>query len=334
MTRLLTALAALMLLAACDIPHQPAPAGKVIPWLPLAANLTPPVIPPPAPASVPPGTQPCQATDLVGAATGGQGGTGHFFTSFVFAGTGPGACYLDGTPPVGLRDSDRNTIVIRQQAPFMPPLQPGPALVYPGPVPTPDTALKLGQAELPIDWVTQPEACIGEQPVVPAEALISIPGGGVLAVAIPPEPAAYACQGFGVGAFEGPYVPVQTSPPPPLPAIELQVPLSARIGHSLEYQVTLTNSRDQPLDLVVLCPTYEEELFADIVKGSPPLGGKHLYSLNCAPVGSLKPGAGVTFQIVFKVPADAAPGKYTLLFALGYGNAMSSALQAPVTLSK
>jgi hypothetical protein len=71
-----------------------------------------------------------------------------------------------------------------------------------------------------------------------------------------------------------------------------------------------------------------------LVNGSPPLGAKHIYSLNCGPVGLLKPGAAVTFQMVFKVPADAAPGKYTLVFMLGYWNAMTNSAEALVTISQ
>jgi hypothetical protein len=128
--------------------------------------------------------------------------------------------------------------------------------------------------------------------------------------------------------------PAQAIPPPPLPEISLELPLRAQVGQPLEYRVTLTESRSQPLDLVALCPTLEEELFADISTGKGPLGGKHVYSLNCKPVGTLKPGAHVTFRMVFKVPADAAPGTYTFTFGLGYWNAMTSLLQAPVTISR
>ena len=69
-----------------------------------------------------------------------------------------------------------------------------------------------------------------------------------------------------------------------------------------------------------------------IVHGSPPLGGKHIYALNCGEAGPIQPGASVTFQMVFLVPVSAAPGRYTLTFGLGYLNAMTSFAQAVVTL--
>ena len=327
----MAALAALLMLGACETSQQPA--VRVIPWLPLAPNVNPPS-PSVAPAVVPPGTPPCQATGLVGAVIGTNGATGHVLTTFAFAGVSPASCYLQGAPAVGLVDANDQAIAISQRPPFMPPLQRGPAVVDPGPPPTPNTAVKIGEAGLVVDWVTQPEGCPGSTPVVPAKALIAIPAGGILSVGIPSGPPAYMCQGLGVGVFEGPYVPVQASPPPPLPAISLELPHSARAGQSLEYLMTLTESRGQPLDLVALCPTYDEELYADIVHGSPPLGGKHVYSLNCAPAGTLRPGASITFRLVLKVPSDAAPGDYTFAFGLGYWNAMSRVLQTSVTITQ
>jgi hypothetical protein len=331
MERLVAALAALLMLGACDSSQQPA--ARVIPWVPLAPNLTPPS-PSVAPVVLPPGTPPCQATGLVGAVIGSNGATGHALTSFAFAGVGPASCYLEGAPAVGLVDGSGQAIAFKQRPPFMPSQQPGPALVDPGPPPTPNTAVKIGEAGLVIDWATQPEVCPGGTPVVPAEALIAIPGGGILSVTIPAGPPAYVCQGLGVGDFEGPYLPVQASPPPQLPAISLELPHSVRVGQPLEYLMTLTETRAQPLDLVALCPTYDEELYADIVNGSPPLGGKHVYSLNCAPAGTLKPGASATFRLVLKVPTDAAPGTYTFAFGLGYWNAMTRVLQTSVAITK
>ena len=112
----------------------------------------------------------------------------------------------------------------------------------------------------------------------------------------------------------------------------MQVPSSGHIGQGLPYLVTLTNEGTQPTDFTSLCPNYEEELFADIVHGSPPLGGKHLYALNCGEAGPIQPGASVTFQMVFLVPRGAPPGTYTLTFGLGYLNSMTSFAQAVVTL--
>jgi hypothetical protein len=340
MARVLLALSVLILLAGCENPPHPVPPESgsgpipgVIPWSPLTPNLTPP---PPAqgPVPLPPGTPPCQATDITGVVFAQNGAGGHIFIGIRLAGVSGGVCFLDGTPAIGLLDSSGHAIAFRQLPPFGATPQPGPALIEPGPAPTPGLGLTVGQADLTIDWVTQPEACPpGTQPVVPAKALIAIPAGGILTVAIPPEPGAYLCSGLGVGNFEGPYVPVQSSPPPPLPAISMSVPSTGRIGVAFPYLVTLTNDHPQALDLSALCPTYEEELIpGDLQRGGSPLGGKHLYALNCRPVGLIPPGGAVTFQMVFLVPAGAAAGKYTLFFGLGYWNALTSFSQATVTL--
>jgi hypothetical protein len=339
MARAVLALTVLILLAGCqnNAPH-PVPPGSgsgpiagVIPWTPLTPNLTPPA-PSLGPAPLPPGTPPCQAADLIGIVFGQNAAGGRIYISIRFTGANGAPCYLDGTPSVGLVDSKGHAIAFRQRTLFGVTPQPGPALIAPGPSPTQGLGLKLGQADLMIEWVTQPELCPGVQPEVPAQALIAIPAGGIFTAALPAAPAAAACSGLGVGGFQGPYIPVQPSPPPALPAISMQVPSSGRVGTALPYLVTLTNDHKQPVDLVALCPTYEEELFADPAKGSPPLGGKHIYALNCGPAGSIQPGASITFQMVFLVPVDATPGAYTLVFMLGYWNAMTSFAQAPVTL--
>jgi len=342
MARTAVGLGLSVLLAGCmvrqPLPQQvelqpSAPAGQVIPWSPLAPNFTPPA-PSMGPAPLPPGTAPCQANDLVASAIGSNGATGHVITSFGFAGSGT-VCFLEGSPSVGILDSKGSPIEFRQRAPYFPPAHPGRALIQPGAAPAPHTETRVGQATLNIDWISQPEACPVVDPtqrVQPATAVIAIPGGGIVEIPIPLEPAAYACAGLGVGVFEGPYVPIQPGPPPPLPAISMQVPSSGRIGQALPYLVTLTDDKNQPTDFTSLCPNYEEELFADIQHGSPPLGGKHLYALNCGEAGPIQPGASVTFQMVFLVPLDAKPGTYTLTFGLGYLNAMTTFAQAEVTL--
>jgi hypothetical protein len=342
MARAAIGLVLLVLVAGCQKLPAPAsalssppapPPGQVVPWTPLAPNWAPPA-PSLGPAPLPPGTPPCQANDLAASVTGSNGATGHVITSFGFAGTGT-VCYLEGSPSVGILDSKGSPIGFRQRAPYFPPTHPGRALIQPGAVPAPYTETKVGQASLNIDWISQPEACPVVDPTQraqPATAVIAIPAGGIIEVPIPLEPAAYACAGLGVGVFETPYVPMQPGPPPPLPALSMQVPASGHIGQALPYLVTLTNEGSQRTDFTSLCPNYEEELFADIVHGSPPLGGKHLYALNCGEAGPIQPGASVTFQMVFLVPVSAAPGKYTLTFGLGFLNAMTSFAQAVVTL--
>jgi hypothetical protein len=335
MARLAGALLALALVAACAAVHPPAasqsPAGGVIPWLPLEPKLIAPPASSPSPIPVPPGTPACTADRLQGGWTGVNGATGHFFTYLAVSGLGPGQCYLQGAPSVTVVDKAGQVLAIGQRTLYGGFAHSDPALVDPGPLPSRDSALKFGQAGLSIDWVTQPEACPGTQGLQVQKARIAIPGSGVLEIPIPTEPAAYACQGLGVGYFEGPYIGVAPAEPA-VPSIRLEAPDKAVAGRDLEYLVTLTNDTTQPIDLVALCPTFEEELFADLVNGSPPLGGKHIYALNCAPAGTIKPGASRTFQMVYRVTPDATPGTYTLVFMLGHWNAMTRDARHDVTV--
>ncbi len=339
MSRRTLLLAGLVLLAVAGCgPLHPlsaasSPAGT-IPWKALPANLTPIPLPSPQGTPVPPGTPACTAGDTAGAAVGSQGATGHVIASFAFAGTGKIDCYVDGTPTLTVLDGAGKALPFASRAPFFPPVVTGPQLVSPGLLPEPHVGLKYGQAGLSIDWVSQPELCPGQAGVTIAKAVIAISGGGSLTIALPATPLAYACQGLGVGSFESPPVPMESAPVPDLPSIKLAVQGPAILGKPFEYLVTLTNDTKQPMNLTSWCPNYEEEMFPDVVAGSPPLGGKHLYMLNCAPAGTMAPGASRIFQMIFNVPADATPGTYTIAFLMGYSNAMTTNVQHPGVVVK
>ena len=340
MSRALLAIAGVLMLAtACGPLHQlPAaqatPPPGTIPWLPLPAVLTPIPVPSPQAAPVPAGTPACRAAGLAGAALGSQGATGHVITTIAFAGTGSEACYLEGTPTVTALNQAGQVIAIKQQAPFFPPQVTGPQLVEPGPAPVqvPGIAVKYGWASFSLDWVSQPEACQGQSPVTIASVRVGIPAGGSLPIAMPTAPAAYACAGLGVGSFESPPVAGPPAAIPSVPVARISLLGSAIAGKPFAYLVTLTNDTKSPMDLVGSCPSYEEEMFADIAHGSAPLGGKHFYMLNCSPAGTLTPGGSQTFEIVFPVPANATPQTYTLLFSILVGNRMNQPAQATVVV--
>jgi hypothetical protein len=328
---------ALLAVAGCG-PLRPLSAASTtagtIPWKALPADLTPVPVPSPQARPVPPGTPACTAANLAGAAVGSQGATGHVIASFAFAGTGKGDCFVNGAPTLTVLDSAGKALPFVARAPFFPPDVTGPQLVSPGPVPEPRVALKYGQVEFSIDWVSQPEGCPGQGGVTIARVVVTISGGGSLTIPLSPVPVAYACQGLGVGSFESPPMAVEPIPVPDLPAVKLGVQGPAIPGKPFEYLVTLTNDTKQPMNLASKCPNYEEELFPDVVSGSPPLGGKHFYMLNCAPAGTLAPGANRTFQMIFSVPADATPGTYTLVFFMGYSNAMTKNVYRSVVVVK
>jgi hypothetical protein len=310
------------------------PSG-VIPWLSLPALLGAPVTPSSAPSPLPAGTQPCTPAQLQVENLGSQGGTGQWFTYFGFAGRGPVACFVQGTPSVALFDSSGHLLPFKSRSPYLGPYSTEPVLVEPGPLPDPNTNLKSGQAGLTVDWVTQPEACPGSAGIQVAEAKITLHGDGpALSVALSSKTVAgYTCGGLGIGSFEGPPPPVEQPVVLPLPKIALKVPSSVRAGEVLVYQVTLTNDTLQPMDLVANCPNYGEQLFPGDPSGIPPVALKPLFQLNCAPAATIQPAASLTFEMRLSVPGDDAPGTYALVFTLGYWNAMTNPTSAQVTIS-
>ena len=330
--RTLTVGLALFVLTACGSVRPTVTAEQQpIPWLRLTANLTPPPVSSPQPFPVPPGTRACTAHDLIAVVDGSQGATGNVVTSFTFAGTGTSACFLNGTPHVTLLDAASHDLAFTQHAPYFAAEVLGPALVEPGPSPEPHTALKVGQASLTIDWVSQPEACLGEPPASVAGVRIGILGGGTVTVQISSVPAGYACQGVGVSSFEGPSMPVETSPPPALPKVAVHAPSSSKAGEQYRYTVTLTNKTTAAMDLVANCPNYFE---AFITPGNGlPLTGKQFYQLNCAPAGTLAPGDAATFEIKLDVPPDVPHGAYSLTFVLGWRNAFGKTASPPVQVT-
>jgi len=316
-------LAAVILIAACGAVHPLTTSHGPVPWLPLAPDLTPRPVAAPQAVPVPPGTPVCTLADLNGAFTGRNGAGGHALASFAFSGRRGQACQVEGTPAVTLLDAAGRDLGFKERAPFAPDVLSGPALVQPGPAPIEGEGLKYGQAGFTIDWVSQPEACPGEAGSLVGSVRVGIANVGTLTLRLPLLPVAYACQGVGVAALAGPPIQVEAPPEPPVPAPAIVAPTRVKAGEQLKYTVNLTNPTKLAIDLRQHCPNYEEELFADIVHGSPPLGGKHFYALNCKPAGVLEPGKSMSFAMVLQVPADAAPGIYTLIFDIGNSNAMT-----------
>jgi hypothetical protein len=340
MVRLSLAAGAAVLLIGCGAVHpltsnaSPVPStGSTVPWLPLAADLTPLPVSSPQAAPVPMGTPACTLAQLEPAFVGSNGAGGHVLTSFGFATRGVNACRLDGTPTITLLDASGHDLAFKNRAPFFPNEVSGPALVDPGPMPTFGTGFKDGQARLTIDWISQPEACQGETAAMVAKVRIAISGVGTLTIRIPDEPAGYRCQGVGVGALADPPIEDNSPPEPPAPDPSIAAPSKVKAGDQLRFVVTLSNPTKLPIDLRAHCPNYEEELFFDIQAGSPPLGGKHFYGLNCEAAGILMPGKPMAFAMVLQVPADATRGTYTLVFNIGSSNAMTKfATQATVAI--
>jgi hypothetical protein len=87
------------------------------------------------------------------------------------------------------------------------------------------------------------------------------------------------------------------------------------------------------MDLVANCPSYGEVLVPGNANGSPPVGIKPLFQLNCKPAGTLQPSASLAFEMRLSVPRDTTPGSYSVFFTLGYWNTMTKPISAAVTVS-
>jgi hypothetical protein len=90
----------------------------------------------------------------------------------------------------------------------------------------------------------------------------------------------------------------------------LNAPAEARPGTRITYYVTLRNAGNRDYDMRP-CPDYAEGF-----------NGKQFlaeYQLNCSPVGPLKPGAQVTFEMRLDVPKEIGPGTRDLSWFLSDG---------------
>lgn len=311
-----------------------------IPWKPLPPQNLVPVTPSPSPSPLPAGTRPCSSAQLKVNDLGRNGAGGTVFRYFGFSGRGPAACFVQGTPAVELFDRSGRKLPFKQRSPFGGSDPAVTVLVEPGPIPNIGTNLRYGQAGLGIDWVSQPEQCPGSSAVQIAFVSITLANGGpALTVALSPAPggppaAGYACQGLGVDTFRGPPPGFPDLPIPPLPALALKAPASVRAGQDLVYQATLTNDTPESIDLVANCPNIEEELLLNSPGGGQVAAPKPAFQLNCAPAGVMQTSASLTFEIHLAVPKDAAPGSYTLYFAIEYWNATSTPASAPIRVSQ
>ena len=101
------------------------------------------------------------------------------------------------------------------------------------------------------------------------------------------------------------------------PTVVLSVPPTATAGGDLAFTATLTNLGTNPAVLSP-CPTYTEDLIVAGAALKPPAPQQFL--LNCAAIGpALAPGASVTLQMHYTVPAALPPGPVELVWGLDPG---------------
>ena len=299
------------------------PSSSIIPWTDAAPT---PVLSPTAMA-IPPGTPTCVPGDLT-ATAGWQGATGSMAGWLGLTNVGNHTCVVNGSPRlIQLRAGDAILDAVTYEAGKD--AGPGDSTGVAGPV-----LLRPGdQAGAFLLWTNW---CPEMIPAVSA-LLVTLPSGGSPLVAGPtsPGPGFFGtprCDQPMMGSTFTAYAFVPVAPPTPpyepqAASVSLSVPSTATAGRDLAFTVTLANRGAAPAVLSP-CPTYTEDL---IVAGSalkPPAPQQFL--LNCAAIGAaLAPGASVTLQMHYAVPASIHSGPVELIWGLDPGGAFdaSTAIQ-------
>ena len=270
--------------------------------------------------NVPAGTPACLAPQLEAAATSGGAATGHVLKLVVLRNKGAGDCQLAGFPDVAIFDVAGRELIHASgpsaqgtafmDAPVMP------VLLVPGTLP-------LGTSQSAVTWTGEPgQAYVNIEWAdcrhrMAATLVVTLPRGGgdvesPFAFAGPYSPVcdtpAYANY---AGLNRGPVTESGAQTAPVADYIDLRVaikaPASVRRGQDLHFAVIVTNRdrRDLSLDS---CPDYNEFI------GSEEAGAE--YQLNCKPVGALRSGDEVTFEMEIHVTPAVGLGTTTISWAL------------------
>lgn len=332
-TRILLVVVAATALVACETSTDPHPQGSYVPWVALArGNVYPLRASPSPPVPIPPATAPCQAAQLEGLLLGRFGAPDNPNTPVALRNNGSTQCYLNGVPDLTILDAQGTVLaavagqdgVGTQFDPYIAAVDVlmgvgTPAL---GPVDSYDApSMAAGQAVMNIRWT----GC-AQQPA--AQLRVDLPGGGgSVVVAFP-----VAAPDLNTCAHEAPLVrdplkPTGVAWPPAPDYIKLQYsidsPKTVQHGATLVFFVTIhdLDSRDYSL---TPCPDYTEALV--------PNGNVVNYRLNCAPVGVLKAGRSVTFEMKFDVPATTPSEVTNLLWGLVDGRVSPPSFQTPIEI--
>jgi len=311
--RLVLAVAVILCLTACgSVPAATTASAGVIPWIDAL-----PARPTPSPSPViPAGTAACSIGDLrVGYDGAGGLGGGQLSATVSFVNVGGNPCVLQGFPGLALLDA-RGSLIETTPSGYLITDRSDPVFLA--------ARGQSRQAYVAFAWPAIDLAAGGaECPSAQAASAIrlTLPGGSAKIIpAIQPADRPMSasispCHGLiAVGAFEAVEPSVEPTPTPHPLSYKVARPASLRAGDNLNYTVTLTNTTDAPVAFSDPCPNYHEDLYFGQGVTGPPLG-KHIYALNCHPVGAIAPGVSVTFAMVLDVPATAAVGDYTLLWA-------------------
>lgn len=278
-------------------------AADAVPW---AATPTQ-VMSTPTPLTVTPGTPACDASQLRGHYTGGQGLSGEqIVTSFVLADTSTQPCTLDGVPEVRLYGSGNQEIAVHETPgpPAAPSPTSGPVLLLPGLSPL-TSPTPPGEAFVDLVWSSEDVASGSVSCPTSLRTASSVGfyiGGTWVPVASRPGPRAPAIKPCSGQVQVSPFQPIAPAAPPPVSlGARISAPTSVTGGDTLHYSIWLSNSTRQTVDLPKVCAAYAETL------GSNDYKLVRKYELNCSDAKPLASGAEERFRM--EVPTVAVPRK-------------------------
>ena len=321
---------ALVCLTACGTTVESVrSSGDYVPWVPLPAAhqyVDPPSAP--APAAVPAGTPECVADQLEGVALAGGAAAGNVNRPLLLRNKGAVDCFVQGFADVTVLDrvgrvlaqavgaTGRGTFF--SDGPADPVLLAHGTQALPRPFQARDGS--QGQAFMNFSWYD----C--RQP--PAVTLtIGLPdGAGAFRIPYATEAAENPmCPSTYRSISRGPLSPAGNQWPYVEVEATLNAPAEARPGTRITYYVTLRNAGNRDYDMKP-CADYNEGF-----------NGKQFlaeYQLNCVSVSTLKPGAQVTFEMQYDVPAAIGPGTRDLSWFLLDGRlAGGSGAWAPLRIT-
>ncbi len=307
------------------------PSGSIVPWI----DARPSPVSSATPALIPSGTATCAPSELTATAYW-QGATGSMAGGIGVTNTNQRACVLNGSPRlVQLRSAATTLAPVSYRA--APQAGPGSSTGTAGPV----LLRPGGQAGAFLLWENWCSAMI---PGVTA-LLVTLPDGGSPIVATPTPPmttigSTPRCDVPTAGSILTAYAfaavaPAQPMYEPQTATVSLSVPPTTTPGATLIFFVALTNRGTNPASLAP-CPTYSEDLIVNGAAMKPPAEQRFL--LNCIAIGeALAPGASVTLEMRYAVPAAIPSGSVELRWGMDPGGPFdtSSAIQhAPLTVTR
>ena len=305
---------------------------SAVPWLPLPRGNVYQTFPSPSPpVPIPAGTAVCTAAQIEGRLAD-FGAVRLPNASIALRNTGSAPCYMNGVPDLTIVDAQGSVLVslaggAETGTQFDQYVAAVDVLMAVGTPALADadgiiaSVRPPGQAFLNVKWT-------GCAPRSASQLWVGLPSGsGRVVVDFPLAAADPATCTNEAPLVVDPLKPTGVEWPPAPDYLNVDfstdAPDSVKRGSTLHFYVTIEDhdSRDFVLSP---CPDYAEALVN---------GPVVYYGLNCGPVGVVKAGRSVTFEMKFEIPSSTRQGPWTLLWALVGSLTKPGGIQQPITIT-